>query len=535
MAVLRHPSTLLVALLGLTLGLLGAVQPVDSIVPWVIQIVDGVAWSDVWRPIHNPEPMDTYAYRPLSVVMLKLGLVLTGRNIWAMTLLHALTPMAFGVIAIGFLRRHGFEQRFAALGAASAIVMPSMLFSAWICVEFDLVGALFVMLAASALRDFEDASGAQKTALLRKFWMWAFIAMTVKETSALQLFAYLAAFAWMRRTDRTWWKLTAWYLLGLLVCTAPMHFVSGGSDHAFTLWSDNFHPIRLAGILLHTSAQLLFLVSGAGVVLLLAVRTGPRLLALLTAALFAAPIVRWYSHFEAVIFSSGLWTAAGVLGLAVAIAGLIRGPGSRPERTLALCVGLTVLGYAAAPVLLRFARADVSARIFAMCAPFLHAVIWRSVASHFSRGRVATAVAATAFAGFVLASGVNSVWFHRTRLMVEDEAKQVMADDLRMGCPALVATNPVQQLTVEELRDRGGKLDTCAWVETTTANPPAGQSFDEAVANGLITLDKGQDAYLFIQTARSQMDAETNRILAGDFGWAQAWLPESDDDLFAAF
>lgn len=538
---------LLIVVVGLALAAAGLTEGADAIVQWVFGIVDGIAYTDVWRPLYNPEPMDTYAYRPLSVLLLKLGLLVCDRSVLAMSATHGVVLVFFGLAAFGFLRRHGFGAHVSALASVSALAMPSLLFSAWICVEFDLVGATFVLAAANALRDHEDEPG--RRAPLWRFWLFAAFAVTIKETSALQLLAYLGAFAWLRRSDPRWWRLTAAYLAALVVCTLPMHFVDSGNTHAFTLWSDGFHPIRVPAMLLHTGAQLVFVASAAGVVLLVAaaLRTAPRLprvalvLALAVALYAAAPVLRHYSHFEAVVFSSGPWTIACFLLLAGSVAALLR-PGaglSKLERTALAMLTLTWLGYAAAPIVLRFARADVSARIFAACVPLIHALAWRELGALLRAERLplraAGALAGASFALFVLSSAFNTVVFHRTRLAVETEAKARLVADLRMPCPALVATNPVQLLTVEELRAQGAALAECAWVETTSGQPDASMTIDTFADSGGVTADPGQDVYLFVQTARARMSAGANVALAGDFGWTRHLLPESDDDLFAGY
>ena len=83
------------------MALAGATSYVDAIVPWVFAIWDSIGWADIYKPLFNPEPMNTYAYRPLSVI-LKLGLLLTGRDAWLMTLVHALILPVFGLVSARF-------------------------------------------------------------------------------------------------------------------------------------------------------------------------------------------------------------------------------------------------------------------------------------------------------------------------------------------------------------------------------------------------------------------------------------------------
>ena len=504
--------------LGVALAALGTLPAVDAIVPWVFGIVDRIAWVDLWRPVYNPEPMDTYAYRPLSVAILKVALALT-RDSMVLTAIHGLTLAVFGVVARRWLVELGLGA-VATVAAASAMLVPSLLFSAWLAVEFDLVGAVFVLMAV-------------RRTSTRAVWGYAVVALLVKETSALQLIAFLAAAAAVQRDRASLVRLGGCFAL-LLVFTAPMHFVGEASSTAFTVFRDGFHPVRIAAILFHTVCQALFVLSPAGA-LLLAVRGRAGYVALaLTVALFAlSPVTRHYSHFEAVIFDAWPLALAGCLAIAVGLVRALDGPLRAP----ALAAIFTLLGYAAAPVLLRFARADVSARIFAALVPLLFGLAWDAARTAWQtpRQRVVAGLLGGALALSVLGAGVGTLAFHRTRLLVEDAVKSQLARDIRMACPALIATNPVQLTTVEELRLRGARLGECAWIETTTTNPPTGTGLAAFAEAGALAVDPGQDAYLLVQTARSLAPPEVAERLMGDFGWAYDFMPEADDDLITSY
>lgn len=509
----------------------GVTETPDGIVRWVFGIVDGIAWSDVWRPVYNPEPMDTYAYRPLAVVLIKLGLLFT-RDPMALAAVHALAIPAFGLAALGFLRRAGFSDSLAGLAASTAMAMPSLLFSGWIPVEFDLVGAAFVLAALSALHDLRLTPS--RRARLR-FVAFSALAILTKETSALGLFAFTVADAWPRRRELHAWRVPAAILLGIFVATLPLHFTRGGSVSAFSAFGEGFHPIRIPAMVLHVGAQLLYVVGPAGVLLLWADRLAgrrwlPVALWTATALLFFAPIVRHYSHFEAVVFSSPTWTIGLVALLWAALVANVRRDAPGLQGTGHRAALLMLIGFAAAPIVLRFARADVSARILAPAIPLLHALVWRAASAQRS-GRLLAAV----FGAFVVSAAVNAALSTRTRLAVEGEARTALAKDVRMPCPALIATNAVQWTTVEDLVAEGANLGACAWFQTTSSQPETGMTLAEFTARGGVSVDRGQDAYLVISTARSRMDEATNRILAGDFTWTSELLPESDDDLFAAY
>ena len=205
-------------------------------------------------------------------------------------------------------------------------------------------------------------------------------------------------------------------------------------------------------------------------------------------------------------------------------------------------LALTYVGYASAPIVLRFARADVSARIFAACIPVIHALAWAEVlrlwaeTDRWTAQRVAAATLALGMGLFAVSAATNTAVFHRTRLDAEGNAKQSLASDIRMPCPAFINTNPVQLLTTEELVTLGTRsLGECAWIQTTTTQPAAGMSVDEFAAMGGVQLDVGQDVYLYVQTARSTMQPAIGPMLAGDFQWAHELMPEADDDLIAGY
>ena len=90
----------------------GVVDGADSIIYYVFGIVDKVPNDplSILKPIFNPEPMYTYAYRPLSTAILKLGGFAFGRDIEslkAFTFLHGLALVFFGLGARSFLLAHG--------------------------------------------------------------------------------------------------------------------------------------------------------------------------------------------------------------------------------------------------------------------------------------------------------------------------------------------------------------------------------------------------------------------------------------------
>ena len=85
--------------LALLLAAFGVTEGNDGIVAWVFDIVGNHPLTDIWQPVYNPEPMDTYAYRPLSVVLLKIAAALFGDHTMVWTAVHSLILVAYGLVS----------------------------------------------------------------------------------------------------------------------------------------------------------------------------------------------------------------------------------------------------------------------------------------------------------------------------------------------------------------------------------------------------------------------------------------------------
>jgi hypothetical protein len=530
--------------LALLLAAFGVTEGNDGIVAWVFDIVGNHPLTDIWQPVYNPEPMDTYAYRPLSVVLLKVAAALLGDHTMVWTAVHSLILVAYGLVSRRFLVLHGCREVAATLATLGAMTMPSILFSSWIPVEFDVVGATLVLAAANMLHTVET-DGTRGSWL--RFGLLAFCALTIKETSALQLLAYLVAFAAMRHQDKRWWRLVGGYLVVLLLLTAPLHWVDGQNSTDFHVLSDDFRAMHAPTMLFHTASQLVFLLSAVGVVAFAAhaLRTfsmssafrGWAVVALLAALFAVVPVMRHYSHFESVVFDHWVWALALVVLLLVSAVLLVRPRENAGgmDRTATLMVLLTVFGFAAAPLLLPFARADVSARIFAACVPVVHAVVWMEVITLWGEGvrpaRAGAVVMSGLMALFYCSSAFNAVSLHRVRMATPLPAKQTLAAAVQTTCPSLLTVNPVQVMTASELRSMGAStLDMDVGVEQLYPEVPNDVGLDAFLKD--LGVEAGREAFLYVETPRCRLDSAGCAGLRGDFRWARAWMPEAEDGLY---
>ena len=487
----RQPLILFV--LGLAFGLVGLADYADGIVEYVVGIVDGIAWSDLWRPIFDPPPMNTYTYRPLTALSVKVLLAVSGGDTQTMTAIHVLTLPWFGLASWRFLRAVGLEA--AAFPAAIGVMaLPSMLFSAWIPVESDVMGAAFLCEAGAVWPRLSTGRQRRDVTL---YALWLLGAATTKETSAAAGAVLVVAHALIAlRSRRSVGLAMGWacgYIAVLAVFVMPLLLAKGQAPHDFHIKADGFSWRRAAFFALHNATQLFYLLSsgGAALIALPAAPGSPRRLggAALALAVFllAAPPLRVYNHYESVIIDHVGYVAASVALLVVGLAAALwrrrrdpdrpgtvaTGPFALPmpaEVLIWLPIGLFVV-LAVAPVVALQSRPDVSARLYAPAVPALHGLAWHVLLGLWARRRehrllrVAAPVLLFSFALFPIGAGLGTTLAYRARMSAEAMAKPVLAELLRrpkMRCPFIVATNRNHELASEELVALGAPWDACS-------------------------------------------------------------------------
>ena len=240
-------STIIIAVVGVILAWAGVTTGVDSIVHYVFAIVDQIPATplELLKPVYNPEPMYTHAYRPLSTALVKLGCAVFGRTdggLQTMAFVHALFLVPYGISARYCLIVHGMTPRVATAAALTSMLTPTVLFSAWTIPEFDMVGAIFVLLAAAELH----------RGRFKAFVPLALLALFTKETSAILLFAYLCANALIQfRTNKKATWIAAGYLFVLFLAVLPIISVRPEVTTEYNVASSDFNWLRIPYLAFH--------------------------------------------------------------------------------------------------------------------------------------------------------------------------------------------------------------------------------------------------------------------------------------------
>jgi hypothetical protein len=582
-------SIALITALGVVLAWLGVAPGVDSIVFYVFDIVDQIPWDpiELLKPIYNPPPMYTHAYRPLSTFFVKAGAELFGRDLLSLerfTFAHGLFLVPYGLAARRFLLAHGFSARVALLGALAAQLSPTVLFSAWTIPEFDMVGGIWVLMGGALLRE-------QRLRLAIPFLV---LAVLTKETTAVLMFAYLLGAAatdffsrsgpWSSRLGA--FKVAASYLAFFALVVSPILFRKPPVTHVYGIGNEGFEWVRVAWIAFHDLSQVFYVLGFAGVVLLVALAAQRRPLpawALGALALlpFAAPVLRFYNHYESIIFSDWISVLVAMV-TALGAFGIVAARGEKDERTMAFTLIFGVLGLLAGPVLASFSRADLSARLYAPLLPMLYGLVWRGgevvwctlrgasdgglALAPGAAGRVirtALAIALVGFAWFPVAGAFNAVSFNAARFAVEQPAKLELLATLTPRpdptgrpppCPIVLYTNRDQELAQEELALWGGiprDIATCTRLIqlSTTALGPGSiwttplklrgydqfrEPYDDGALEKRIRTRKVMTTplILYMQGARTAMTPDESLALDKDFTWAVKKMPETDVGYF---
>lgn len=500
-----------IVLLGVALAWAGVAEGVDSIVYYVFAICDNIPNDPIaiLKPVFNPPPMYTHAYRPLSTAMVKLGSAVFGRDTqglqW-MTFAHGLLLVPYGLGARRFLRVHGLEERLATVAAICAMLTPTVLFSAWTIPEFDMIGGAIVLFAAAELR----------VGRLRRALPLLALAILTKETTAIFMFAYLLAYASTRapgERKRAWW-IAGGYFGVLLAAVSPILLVRPPVTHSFSLIDERFEWMRIPQLCFHNLSQLFYVLGPAGALLLLGAlgqthrglhlrawrrsapkaRTGERegssprtnilaglggtsdseslrglpagsiqgrrgrwpLLIGAAALLGASPLLRHYNHYESVVFSNWGWVLVWMVVAIGALSWMALRDLTADRRILARCILLGFGGLLAGPILASFSRADLSARLYAPVIPMLAGLALTGALQLWGTRdrwlRIAGAALAACFVWLPLAGAVNAWQTAQARFPVELASKRDLIATLAPPCPAWVFyTNRDQELAQEEL------------------------------------------------------------------------------------
>jgi len=530
---LRPAGPWVVLVLALVLAAAGVVPKADNVTHRVLELAEQVPWADWYRPLWMPWPIEAWALRPLSVVLLKTHVALWGSHTDPPALYELIRATvelgAFGLAGRAWLRAAGFE-RVATWAACSSMMIAPALFQAWYVPELDMLAGAATLFASSLLIARRPLTGPRTAALVAALA----VPLMLKEASALVLFGFLGAGVLVALKDRDKGSLGRQVVvtvacLGFWIALFTPLLLAPTTEVADSSWAQKLPLVE------NNLVQLVYLLSPPGACLLVsaaALRLG-RVAAvvpvLLLAGLVASPLVVYYSHYEAIYLSPRLAGAGFVLLLLVGLTALAGRRGERRTggpQLAALTVGLVLLALSLAGLMAPSAREDMASRIFIALAPLLHGVALhagqRLLGSPARHGALALVVA---MAWWVVANGLNYTLDWRARMGADLAGKQALAEEALSG-DVLLFNHYVEWLDPHALITAGARdaleahyLHVPAWLPTTQYNA-AGWIWPDDEPPPLLTGHAG-DTWIYWLTPRSRMDDRANAALIGDLSWTR--------------
>ena len=285
---------------ALVVALVGTVQEVDPITLWILSFVDGMPEFSWVQPYQLPPPANNeYGFRPLSVLMLKLYIFFFGTgepSILVLGIKAFFSASLIGMASWRWLRMHGMHN--AAVPVSCLVIMLGPhLFGLWSLVELDGVGAAAV-LGVSLLMNKPE-----------KEWLEYFslgilisVAALLKESTALIVFAIMAAEVFLAWRENRPWKGRLYWLVGsalIWVLWASALIFGIRSNVGGASWE-----LRVP-LLFFTAWQLVFFASVPGCFLLVAslFKTRSWLYPGICILLLFLPQLIWINHYEAMYFA----------------------------------------------------------------------------------------------------------------------------------------------------------------------------------------------------------------------------------------
>jgi hypothetical protein len=526
------------AAVAAALAVAGAVPMVDHVTHRVLSLAESVPWSEWSAPLWMPAPIQSWSLRPGAVLITKLFAAALGTRTPPPVALTAATAFLslwlFGSGARAWLRAHGFGRLSLPAAVASMLTAPA-LFSAWYLPEYDALGAGLALFGVACFTP-------RRSSLARRVvgGVALVAALTLKESSALVVFALLAADAWVRwvRQDRDGALRSGLMLAALLgvflVLAAPL-LVAEGSLQARTPLRTRLAIIELDIhqylYLVGTTGAVAVAIGGLGAWAARSLRWSPLLACV---GLLLVPPLGFYSHYEAVFFAPrALATGIGVL-LFVGLIGLATRPA--PERSTRHAAAALLAVYGAmtlAALIASSAREDVASRVMLASAPLLYALAFSGLTralGHVPTGwnprRVAVWALAAGVALYPVASAVDFTLDWRARHRVDAAGRVQLAQEPVVG--GIVAFNHyVLWVGPEELQAVGGAAalaDQTVFVQVAAWQPrPAFPRV--SWGRGVYDLERawrvGVPLELYWLAARSDMSPRANELLDADLSWTR--------------
>lgn len=542
---LEKKGALVVIITALILAIAGQVPKADNVTHRVLDLVADVKWTDLYKPFLMPFPIDAMAFRPISVLIFKSHVELFGVGppaIWLALIKSFLSVGLFGLAARNWLIAVGFTKH-ATLATVLSMVSGPALFQVWYYPELDLLGAAATLWVGSSLIK------ATKLSLLR--WVGVGLALTfsmlLKEASALIQLAFLgsAAVALWETNPRLRNRhiitgivaTIAWGILVLPLLSGPETTVG-----ALTL------PERLP-VVEHNFAQALYLLSPAGIILLLLgalarAPIGRRSMGVVTnlpvisiLALCAAPIVTFYSHYEAVYYSPRWFGLlfGGLFAVGLIISSITRRKEER-ARLATYTLALSFIGMSLVGLIAPTAREDLAARIFIALAPIMFAMalsgldliteVVRLKEGWQARvGELSCVALLVTMVWHPTASGLNYTTDYRARHGVDVQGKRVLSN-INVGDGLVMFNHYVEWLEPLGLIAAGADESVRQW---EFMQVPAWLELDDYpdarwIHPGRLDLlehIRDREVWLYWLSARSRMDNSANEALVGELSWTR--------------
>jgi hypothetical protein len=523
----------------------------DHMTHRVLFRVHEVPWSQWFGPFQMPAPMNAWGVRPFSVLLLKTYAEIFGPAhippSWLLFSKSAASMCLFGLAAAHWLRVHGLG-RWALPVMFSTLLLAPNLFTSWYLPELDNLGAAALLWGCAGLSRPGPLSH-RGIPVIAALLFGGFL----KESSGLLAIGLFSAGGIMHWAANEGQRMRR-HLVGLgltlggwVLLTLPMMIAQESLAAQESLWGK-------VQVIEHNSAQLVYLLGSAGVVLLALGAWLPRLpdasrLAVCLSAiglLLASPLMVFYSHYEAIYYgprlvalalSIALWLGL-LWGCTATLRRLRAGKRDNPtEEGLCWCA-LSVLGASGAITLAVLisptAREDLASRIFIPMAPMLHAAafegaarIWRALQPRYGRtGTLASGLLVGAMAWYPIASAVNFSADWRAMQPVDMEGRSQLVSQ-GIDNRVVMFNHYVQWMGHYEMQALGAPSS----VETDTHFAQVyawlgDESFpDSDWGAGLLELEEGYELNvpmdLYWLTRRSQMSEEANEQLQGDLSWTR--------------
>ena len=97
-------ATLSLIILAAVLASAGVVDKADNVTHRVLDLVDAIEWTAIHKPFRMPDPIDATAFRPLSVLALKIVVSIWGSSAppsWLAGLKAFCSLALYGMAAVG--------------------------------------------------------------------------------------------------------------------------------------------------------------------------------------------------------------------------------------------------------------------------------------------------------------------------------------------------------------------------------------------------------------------------------------------------